>query len=164
LVQGLKWQFSTFTLVLVTHLTELFNVRDWSDNGSAESGTSLYLIRSQRPMWQRGAESRTKVTICSKLYGPQIRKQILKRKLYFGWSFIFWVTKFWFGISCCLLLWIIDFQFFYIGIQFFNNISLVNWKFSTNDKSTTHGLATNFWNCHIVVFKNKAVFCLYYVI
>jgi len=50
LVQGLKWQFSTFTLVLVTHLTELFNVRDWSDNGTAESGTSLYLIQSQGPM------------------------------------------------------------------------------------------------------------------
>jgi len=28
LVQGLKWPFSTFTLVHVTHLTELFNVRD----------------------------------------------------------------------------------------------------------------------------------------
>jgi len=28
LVQGLKWPFYTFTLVFVTHLTELFNVRD----------------------------------------------------------------------------------------------------------------------------------------
>ena len=64
-VQGLKWPFSTFTLVPVTHLTELFNARDWSDNGSAESETSLYLILSQGPMWQRGTESWIKVTICS---------------------------------------------------------------------------------------------------
>jgi len=28
LVEGLKWSFSTFILISMTHLTELFNVRD----------------------------------------------------------------------------------------------------------------------------------------
>ena len=87
LVQGLMWQFSTFTLVLVTHLTELFNVRDWSDNGSAESGTSLYLIRSQGHMWQQGAESGTKVTIYSlKIWG--LAKKVASRGKVWATSFV----------------------------------------------------------------------------
>jgi len=43
------------------HLTELFNGRGYSNNRSAELGTSLYLILSQEPLWQRGAESGTKM-------------------------------------------------------------------------------------------------------
>jgi len=39
-------------------------IKFWdTSNGSAHLGTTLYLIMSQRPLWQRSAESETKVTI-----------------------------------------------------------------------------------------------------
>ena len=87
-----------FTLIPETHyapfntkylpphqLIEVFNTRDLTNNGSAYSDITLYLILSQRPLWQRCEELGVKVTIYS------IKKEWRFENIFI---FIFWNTNF----------------------------------------------------------------------